>query len=227
MTRKILLLAAFFLLTSDVVAAQNISVEVVADDSYIFPTYPVSQSDGTYRSYLQAKQNARYSIRIRNYTGKRIGLVVAVDGRNIISGKKSYLRNTERMYILKPGDVGTYRGWRTGHDEIRRFYFTNEGGSYAGAWGDYSAMGVIAVVAYAEEQKMSVRAAPLVNPGTGVGEREDSSSIRVDFTAKPYPLEKHLFKYEWRESLCEKKIISCNRLWDNDYVQPPPGERRW
>jgi hypothetical protein len=213
-------------------------VEVVDANSYIFPTYPVSQSDGTYRSYLQAKQNARYSIRVRNYTGKRIGLVVAVDGRNIISGKKSYLRNTERMYILKPGGVGTYRGWRTGRDEIRRFYFTNEGGSYAGAWGDYSAMGVIAVVAYAEKEPIvvsreslvvreSVRMAPMMEPGTGVGEREDSSSIRVDFTAKPYPLEKHLFKYEWRESLCEKKIISCNRLWDNDYVQPPPGERRW
>ncbi|MCI5179942.1 MAG: hypothetical protein D3911_11605 [Candidatus Electrothrix sp. AW3_4] len=71
------------------------------------------------------------------------------------------------------------------------------------------------------------RTAAMAEPGTGVGEREDSFSRRVDFTAKPYPLEKHLFKYEWRESLCEKKIISCNRLWDNDYVQPPPGERRW
>ena len=257
MMKKILLFSALFLLTADLAAARNISVEVVSDNRHIFPTYPVDAHHDTYRSYLQAERNARYSIRIRNYTDKRIGLVVAVDGRNIISGKQSSLRNTERMYILEPYASGTYRGWRTHRNEIRRFYFTDEGGSYAGAWGDYSAMGVIAVAAYAEQEQAVAMAPALTSrysrnsapgssgraaarmesrAGTGAGEREDSSSGRVHFTADPYPLEKHLYKYEWRETLCRKNIIPCNRphpnprpnrLWDNGYVQPPPGRRNW
>jgi hypothetical protein len=38
-------------------------------------------------------------------------------------------------------------------------------------------------------------------------------------------------KYEWRETLCRKGILSCgektgNRLWDNDgYAPYPPGYR--
>ncbi|MCI5224040.1 MAG: hypothetical protein D3924_15560, partial [Candidatus Electrothrix sp. AR4] len=145
MRHLLLLLTGILLLISNPAAAGNISVEVIADQGYIFPTYPVRSDHGTYRAYLQAKRNARYGVRIRNNTDRRVGVVVTVDGRNIISGKKSYLRNTEKMYILAPYGVGTYRGWRTSSNRINRFYFTNEGDSYADAWGDNSAMGVIAV----------------------------------------------------------------------------------
>jgi hypothetical protein len=34
-----------------------------------------------------------YSIVIRNNTPERIGVVIAVDGRNIITGEKSFLKN--------------------------------------------------------------------------------------------------------------------------------------
>ncbi|MCI5157536.1 MAG: hypothetical protein D3906_03685, partial [Candidatus Electrothrix sp. AUS1_2] len=79
--------------------------------------------------------------------------------RNIISGKKSYLRNNEKMYILEPYGVAVYRGWRTGQDAVHRFYFTEAGDSYAGAWGDKSAMGVIAVAAFAERPRQVHRPA--------------------------------------------------------------------
>jgi len=39
-------------------------------------------------------------IEVKNRLNRRVGLVIAVDGRNIISGTKSWLRNNERMYIL-------------------------------------------------------------------------------------------------------------------------------
>ncbi|MCI5141185.1 MAG: hypothetical protein D3909_05555, partial [Candidatus Electrothrix sp. ATG1] len=234
-------------------AAGNISVEAVADQGYIFPEYPVRASAGTYRAYVQAEHNARYGLRIRNHTNRRVGLVVAVDGRNIISGEKSYLRNTERMYILAPYSVAVYRGWRTGRNEIRRFYFTEASDSYAGAWGDQSAMGVIAVAAFAEKRQQVRR--PSSQPrlysapasaarresvasdtaaGTGYGEGEYSSSVRVEFRPESYALEKHFYKYEWRETLCRKRIISCppplpppppsNRFWPEDggYAPPPP-----
>ncbi|WPD24327.1 MAG: hypothetical protein SD837_07135 [Candidatus Electrothrix scaldis] len=255
------LVSLVFLLASTALAG-NISVEVVADQGYIFPEYPVSAAQGTYRAYVQAEHNARYGLRIRNHTNQRIGLVITVDGRNIISGKKSYLRNTERMYILEPYGSAVYRGWRTGKNAIHRFYFTEASDSYAGAWGDESAMGVIAVAAFAEKprpvqrrpikprfstqeaapvaprgRKYKTQAADVLDSaesaaGTGYGEGEYSSSIQVAFRPEPYAEEKHFYKYEWRKTLCRKRVISCaptyprqqprNRFWPDDGYAPPP-----
>lgn len=257
------LLSSFLLLISilffNTAIAQNISVKIVADGGYIFPTYPTTAPNGSYRAYLQAERNAGYGIHIKNHTNQRIAIVVTVDGRNIISGKKSYLKNTEKFYILKPHAQATYRGWRTSNNTINRFYFTEESNSYAGAWGDNSAMGVIAVAAYAEKIQPSppihehssnthtrdsgpnIEAAAVptqpvrmmtpqpasriaITAGTGYGREEHSASNRIEFTTESYPLEKHFYKYEWRETLCRKNIISCNnRFWpEEEFTQPPP-----
>ena len=131
----------------------GITVEVVSDDGYVLRQFDVTRASerNTRRAYLEAAQGERYGIRVRNHTGGRIGLVVAVDGRNIISGKKSHLRRSEPMYILNPYESATYDGWRTSDTRVHRFFFTDSGSSYAGAFGDHSAMGVIAVAAYAEK----------------------------------------------------------------------------
>ena len=57
------------------------------------------------RSYLQAEKGARYQVRVHNTSGERLGLVIAVDGRNIINGEKSELARGEPMYVLD--------GWET------------------------------------------------------------------------------------------------------------------
>lgn len=134
-------------------AERSISVDIVADDGYQFPTYPTDSKGVTYRSYLQAEQDSRYGIRVKNHTRGRIGLVIAVDGRNIITGDQSQLSPTERMYVLEPHATATYDGWRTATNTINRFYFTDAGDSYAEAFGDSSAMGVIAVVAFEEKDQ--------------------------------------------------------------------------
>jgi hypothetical protein len=254
----LLLLGTVFFLPN-LAGAQQVSVDIVSDRGWTFPAYPASSNDGSHRAYLEAQKNARYGIRIRNNTGSRIGVLVAVDGRNIISGDKSYLRSSEQMYLLNPYEERTYEGWRTGRDRINRFYFTKEGDSYAGAWDDYSAMGVIAVAVFPEKIRhyqprrysssapsdsrrsygsRAPAAAMEAAPGTGFGEEEHSSSERVyDFKPQRHPSEKHLFKYEWRETLCRKHIISCrperphrdrNRIWDDDdgYAPPPPSRDR-
>ncbi len=249
-----LVLGCFFFLPN-LAAAQQVSVEIVADSGLVFPTYPARSDDSTYRVYLEAKENARYGIRIRNHSNKRVGVVVAVDGRNIISGDKSHLRSSEQMYLLNPYEERTYLGWRTSRNDINRFYFTSEGDSYAGAWEDYSAMGVIAVAVFPEKielppvyrrrysasapgsrQKSASLESQDAAPGTGFGEEEHSASERVyDFKPVLKPTEKYLFKYEWRETLCRKHIISCdrypsprekNRFWDDDEGYAPPPPRR-
>jgi hypothetical protein len=57
------------------------------------------------------------------------------------------------MYILEPYDSGAFAGWRTAQDRINRFYFTDVPDSYAAAFGDESAMRVIAVAVYPEVRR--------------------------------------------------------------------------
>ena len=78
------------------------SIEIVDADGQVFREFPVNARDGALRSYLQAEKGARYQVRVRNTTGERLGLVIAVDGRNIINGAKSDLARSEPMYVLAP-----------------------------------------------------------------------------------------------------------------------------
>jgi len=126
----------------------DISVSIVSDDRGRLKEYKANSRSKSKRSYVEAQKGERYKIKIRNNTNRRIGLVIAVDGRNIISGKKSYLSSKERMYVLKPWKSATYDGWRRNKHKVNRFYFTKPKNSYADNWGDRSAMGVIAVAAF-------------------------------------------------------------------------------
>lgn len=128
----------------------SVEVQIVTDNGRILPIYPVKADDGIRKVYAEAVNGDHYRINVRNLLNRRIGLVIAVDGRNIISGKRSWLKNNERMYILEPYGSGSFAGWRTAQDRINRFYFTEVADSYAAAFGDESAMGVIAVAVYPE-----------------------------------------------------------------------------
>ena len=81
------------------------AIEIVGPDGRTFREFPVNARDGALRSYLQAEKGARYEVRVHNTTGERLGLVIAVDGRNIINGGKSELARTEPMYVLGAWDT--------------------------------------------------------------------------------------------------------------------------
>jgi hypothetical protein len=154
MGAAIFLAAAVLFLWAIVASAAMVDVDVLGDDRGAIPEYRIVPRGhyATHRAYVQAVEGERYSVRVKNNSGERIAVVIAVDGRNVISGKKSNLRPDERMYILPPYGSGTYEGWRTERDTVNRFYFTDPGDSYAGAFGDHSAMGVIAVAVYREKR---------------------------------------------------------------------------
>lgn len=228
----------------------DIEVEVVGDRGRSLPEYPLRRDDrpGVYKAYLEAKRGQKYSVQVRNRSNQRVGVVIAVDGRNIISGARSELRSDERMYVLGPYEQETYEGWRTGKNRVNRFYFTEAGNSYSGAWGDYSAMGVIAVAAFreanprpwdregssysnqrgmrpqADQAPSSANAAPEVRksePGTGYGESEWSPSQRVEFDPESRPFAQVFLKYTWRDTLCREGVIDC------DSGRRPPRNRFW
>lgn len=134
--------------------ADVVDVRIVSDKGGTFPKYKTflrGYQEAEYY-YLEAVKGQKYSIQVTNKLDRRIGVVIAVDGRNIIDGKKSYLRRNERMYIIGPYDTNTFEGWRTGMDRTNRFYFTEQSDSYAEkVFADASAMGTIALAVYKEK----------------------------------------------------------------------------
>jgi len=75
----------------------TVDVDIISDRGDEFSVIPFKDfetgSTHIIKKYLEAKRGENYGIVIRNNTQERIGVVVAVDGRNIITGKKSFLKN--------------------------------------------------------------------------------------------------------------------------------------
>ncbi len=230
----------------------SVEVAVVSDNGEVQYGIPhkAFESGGTYvvKKYLVAGKGRNYGIVVRNNSSERIGIVVAVDGRNVIDGKMSDLGWNERMYIIGPYGSVRIDGWRPDNSTVHQFYFTDPGDSYSvRTFSDSSAMGVIAVAAFREKErdswleKRSSRMAPGAAAsnkmmardeaaGTGFGKGRYSPVVTVAFDPGRVAFNKTLIKYEWRETLCRKGILICegpqesNRLWDEGSYAPfPPG----
>jgi hypothetical protein len=145
------------------------------------PLYPAP--DGSGRLYFEARQGARYDVRLTNRTAERLGVVVVVDGLNAVSGERdpgadrSAWTRPGRMYVLDPWDVSLIRGWRTSTEEVRRFTFVDEKASYAARSGKANGkMGWIEVVVYREHRAYWRRwwdeGRGRVNPGGAPGAAE-------------------------------------------------------
>jgi hypothetical protein len=141
-------------------ALVGVSVEV---EGRTAPLYPAP--DGSGRLYLEAETGGRYAVRLANRTGGRLGVLLAVDGLNAISGERDSgadrwrAARPGRMYVLDPWDATVVRGWRTSLEEIRQFTFVDERSSYAARSGQASGkLGWIEVSVYRErEQPRPVR----------------------------------------------------------------------
>jgi len=170
------------------VHASPIEVSIVSDGNGILPTYNVKSRRHVTKVYAEAVKGDYYRIRVKNNLGRRVGVVVAVDGRNIVSGEKSWLKNSERMYVLEAYGRGEFSGWRTAQNKINRFYFTNVPDSYAAVFGDRSAMGVIAVAAYPEHYAYE-SAVPVTkaHPFEGRRFKKDSTANSAAKTEAPLP----------------------------------------
>jgi hypothetical protein len=105
------------------------------------------------RRYLQAFAGRNYSLVLRNNSGSRVAVLLAVDGLNAVNGDKTRLNSSEPMYVLGPWETATIRGWRTSLHEIRRFVFVDERRSYAERTGQANSdMGWIRVLSFREQQ---------------------------------------------------------------------------
>ncbi|MEO0974972.1 MAG: hypothetical protein AAFX85_17935, partial [Pseudomonadota bacterium] len=150
----------------------DVDIDVVTPNGRSLPVYQDVDSyrvrngaDHAERGWVEATPGTPYALRVRNLTPRRVGVVIAVDGRNIINGRRSNLERDEAMYVLGPYESAVYRGWRTGRNRVNEFYFTDAERSYAGAFDDYSAMGLISAAVYREavpkhKRRYGVESAP-------------------------------------------------------------------
>ncbi len=115
------------------------------------PLYLSPQGD--LRRYFQAYAGRNYAVVLRNNTGSRVGVLISVDGLNVVNGERTNLRGTEPMYVLGPWETATIRGWRTSLDDIQKFVFVDEARSYASRTGQANGdMGWIRVLAFREQR---------------------------------------------------------------------------
>src|SRR5262245_41654553 len=75
------------------------------------PLYLSPRQDS--RLYFQAFKGRNYGIRLTNQTGERVGVLLTVDGLNVINGNRSSQSRHEPMYVLDPYESTVIRGWRT------------------------------------------------------------------------------------------------------------------
>ena len=139
-----------------------VDVEVMVDGS----AAPLYQKPGAWdRRYFQAFRGRNYSLAVTNQTGRRVGVLISVDGLNVVSGERSHLSHNEAMYVLDPYERAVIRGWRTSLKDVRRFVFVDEQRSYAERTGQANGdMGWIRVLSF-EEVRPRILDEPRVRRG--------------------------------------------------------------
>ena len=93
----------------------------------------------------------RYSVRLTNTTGRRVLVVLSVDGVNAVTGQTAHPDQTG--YVLGPWQSSEIQGWRKSLDEVAQFVFTDLPDSYAARTGRPDDVGVIGVAVFEEARR--------------------------------------------------------------------------
>jgi len=171
--RPILIAAAiatlFFAASPAAFAVEDgvLSLEVLVNGA------PLGELPARGTTYIEAVRHAEYALRLRNRTGRRLAVALAVDGLNTIDAKTTD-PGAASKWVIDPWQTITIEGWQIGPDAARKFFFTSEDKSY-GAWlGKTSNLGVIEAVAF-REFVPPPRPEPVLRDG-GKGAREGSAA---------------------------------------------------
>jgi hypothetical protein len=103
------------------------------------------------QSYVLGSLGQRYLIRLRNDGPRRVEVVVAVDGRDVVDGGPAGWK--KRGYLLDPGGEVVIDGYRLTEQTVAAFRFSSVPRSYAALTGDARDVGVIGVAVFAERER--------------------------------------------------------------------------
>lgn len=90
----------------------------------------------------------RYAVRLTNTTGRRVLVVLSVDGVNAVTGQTASA--AQGGYVLDPWESAEINGWRKSLDDVAQFVFTDLGDSYAARTGRPRNVGVIGIAVFEE-----------------------------------------------------------------------------
>lgn len=152
---------------------------------------------GFVKHYVIARPNEPYRVRITNHGKKRVGVVAAVDGRNILTGHPSTLKAHESMCILAPHQTKFFEGWNIGRHRIDGFVFRNFNND----------TGIIALAVFEEQpagRNKNNHGYRGKNYGSGKSHGRD-----IRFEPKKRATAKKIIRYASHGDLCHRGIIQC------------------
>lgn len=121
----------------------------------------------------------RYTIVLRNQTGRRVEAVVSVDGRDVVSGGVGdFVR--ERGYVLGPYATLRIDGFRRSFEEVAAFRFSTPEGSYSSRLGTPENVGVIGAAFFPERVRREPRPQPLAAPYPEASRRRDLAASDME-----------------------------------------------
>jgi hypothetical protein len=194
---------------------------------------PLEEHPARGTTYIEAVEGREYALRVRNHTGSRVAVALSVDGLNTIDAKRSTAQDASK-WVIGPFGTVTIKGWQTGPETARRFFFTSEKHSY-GAWlGETDNLGVISAVLFRERpprrellggdqgrrksQPQAGSAAPRAESDSAEGLRDDVAATgigretghrvrKVHLDLEPQPSGAVTIRYEYRPQLVALGVL--------------------
>lgn len=117
--------------------------------------WPLEELAARGTTYVEARRGCEYSVRLRNDSGERVAVALAVDGLNSIDAKTTSVQ-AARKWVLEPWQTITLDGWQTSDATARRFVFTTEERSYGSWLGKTKNLGIVSAAFFRERRPVYV-----------------------------------------------------------------------
>lgn len=90
---------------------------------------PMTEYSGKGKTYVEARKNSTFKIKISNPTQNKILAVPTVDGVSVIDGQEG--KYSSPGYVIEPDQHVIIDGWRVNNNNVRKFQFSKQKGSYS------------------------------------------------------------------------------------------------
>jgi hypothetical protein len=111
------------------------------------------------RTFVAGERGQRYAVALTNNTAQRLEVVVTVDGRDVVTGRRGDVRR-QRGYVLAPFQTIEIEGFRTSLARVAAFRFADVPDSYAARRGHARDAGTIGVAVFQEKRRPMMKKAP-------------------------------------------------------------------
>lgn len=123
----------------------NTQVEILVNGK------PIKQYQHEGKSFIEARINTEYAIKVKNSSCVRKLAVITVDGLNVITGQPHTDNGVSEGYVINAYDAIEIRGFRKDMGSVGAFKFCQAGHSYCNEKGLKGNNGVIGVRIYDEK----------------------------------------------------------------------------